>query len=108
MVLNFSSISLVFQKHIRKCTTNIEEMLLLQNFPICYSIYVSSLLDQSSSNFAECTVVFSVRFYYSNFFSLSTGYIVCCQILVSEIPVAFICITSFLKTKLVARMNYFN
>jgi hypothetical protein len=41
-------------------------------------------------------------------FHLRTGYLVGCQILVSEIVVAFICITSFLSTKLVARMNDIN
>jgi hypothetical protein len=41
-------------------------------------------------------------------FHLRTGYLVGCRILVSEIVVAFICITSFLSTKLVARMNDIN
>jgi hypothetical protein len=38
-------------------------------------------------------------------FHLRTDCLVGCRILVSEILVAFICITSFLSTKLVARMN---
>jgi hypothetical protein len=35
-------------------------------------------------------------------------YLAGCRILVNEILVAFICITSFLSTKLVARMNDIN
>ncbi len=41
-------------------------------------------------------------------FRLRTGYLVGCRILVSEILVAFICITLFLSTKLVTRMNDIN
>jgi len=41
-------------------------------------------------------------------FHLRTGYLVGCRILVGEILVAFICITSFLSTNLVTRMNVIN
>ena len=41
-------------------------------------------------------------------FHLRTGYVVGCRILVNEILVAFFCITSFVSTKLVARMNDIN
>ena len=41
-------------------------------------------------------------------FHLRTGYLLGCRILVGEILVAFICITSFLSTNLVTRMNVIN
>ncbi len=41
-------------------------------------------------------------------FHLRTGYLVGCRILVSEMFIAFICITSFLSKKLLARMNDIN
>ena len=74
------------------------------------------LLDQSLQNFVQNSIIiqrrstsyFQLVFMTVTLFHLRTGYLVGCRILVSEIVVAFICITSFLSTKLVARMNDIN
>ena len=90
----------------------------MKNCPICYSIYISSLLDQLSPNFVRNSIIilrtatsyFQFVFITVILFHLRrpTVYLVRCRILVREIVVAFICITLFLSTKLVARMNDIN
>ena len=95
---------------------SIQRVYCVKNCPICYSIYVSSLFDQLSPNFVRNSIIildtatsyFQFVFITVILFHLRTGYLVGCQILVSEILVAFICITLFLSTKLVARMNDIN
>ena len=92
------------------------EGLLAQKSPICFSLYVFFLLDQSLQNFVRNSIIiqrmepsyFQFVFMTDTLFHLRTGYLVGCRILVSEILVSFICITSFLSTKLVARMNDIN
>ncbi len=94
----------------------IQRVYCVQNCPICYSIYVSSLLDQFSPNFLQNSIIilrtatsyFQFVFIPVILFHLRTGYLVGCRILVSEILFAIICITSFLSTKSVARMNDIN
>ena len=92
------------------------EGLLAQKSPICFSIHVLFLLDQILQNFVRNSIIilrtatsyFQFVFITVILFHLRTGYLVGCRILASEILVAFICITQFLSTKLVARMNDIN
>ncbi len=95
---------------------SIQRVYCVQNCPICYSIYVSSLLYQFSPNFVRNSIIilrtatsyFQFVFIPVILFHLRTGYLVGCRILVSGIIFAFICITSFLSTKSVPRMNDIN